>query len=204
MKYVGNKVFKEKLNTDLLQMNGILTFEEETTIKNLKVNGNAKFIKRSNIDNFKLTGNLDSLDYLICSNYNGFGKLTGKKIDCIKFNHQGNLKIKEINSDDFNFIISSNSNIETIKSKNVTISLKDKRENLNLVARKIDKTDLMKLEVMKDASKLLNCYNSRKQKLVVDVIEGENIYLENTVARLVRGKNIIVGHNCKIEDIEYI
>lgn len=35
------------------------------------------------------------------------------------------------------------------------------------------------------------------------LIEGDNIEIENTRAKVVRGKNIIVGKNCTIERIEY-
>ena len=35
------------------------------------------------------------------------------------------------------------------------------------------------------------------------VAGGDNIEVENTRAKVVRGKNIIVGKNCTIERIEY-
>lgn len=40
-------------------------------------------------------------------------------------------------------------------------------------------------------------------KLVTGVIEGDNIYLENTDAKMVRGNNVTIGPNCNIEAIEY-
>jgi len=39
--------------------------------------------------------------------------------------------------------------------------------------------------------------------LEADTIEGDDIYLENTVAKIVRGNNIIVGRGCVIDLIEY-
>ena len=42
-----------------------------------------------------------------------------------------------------------------------------------------------------------------KNELTADVIEGDNVYLENTTARVVRGNNITIGQGCKIEMVEY-
>lgn len=42
-----------------------------------------------------------------------------------------------------------------------------------------------------------------KNELTADVIEGDNIYLENTTARVVRGNNVTIGPGCKIEMVEY-
>lgn len=40
-------------------------------------------------------------------------------------------------------------------------------------------------------------------KLAVDVIEGDDISLENTKAKVVRGNHIIIGENCEIDLVEY-
>ena len=41
------------------------------------------------------------------------------------------------------------------------------------------------------------------KKLTADIIEGDDIYLENTQAKVVRGNNITIGSGCKIELVEY-
>ncbi len=40
-------------------------------------------------------------------------------------------------------------------------------------------------------------------QLTADVIEGDDIYLENTTAKVVRGNNVTIGSGCKIELVEY-
>lgn len=42
----------------------------------------------------------------------------------------------------------------------------------------------------------------QKVELLCHSIEGDNIYLENTRAKVVRGKNITIGENCVIDEIE--
>lgn len=44
----------------------------------------------------------------------------------------------------------------------------------------------------------------RRKRLECDLIEADEIYLESTSAKIVRGKNIIIGENCNIEFIEYV
>ncbi|MGO9481829.1 MAG: hypothetical protein ACLP05_08630 [Candidatus Kryptoniota bacterium] len=42
-----------------------------------------------------------------------------------------------------------------------------------------------------------------KGELVVDSIEGDDIRLEDTKARTVRGKNVVIGEGCEIDSLEY-
>ena len=41
------------------------------------------------------------------------------------------------------------------------------------------------------------------KELTADIIEGDDIYLENTSAKVVRGNNIELGPGCEIELVEY-
>jgi cytoskeletal protein CcmA (bactofilin family) len=42
-----------------------------------------------------------------------------------------------------------------------------------------------------------------QHNLKCNVVEGEDIYLEYTEAKVVRGKNVVIGPGCDIEKIEY-
>ena len=42
-----------------------------------------------------------------------------------------------------------------------------------------------------------------KNELSCNLIEGDNVYLENTIAKTVRGNNVTIGPGCKIELVEY-
>jgi cytoskeletal protein CcmA (bactofilin family) len=57
------------------------------------------------------------------------------------------------------------------------------------------------------ASKLIkqvvNFFMQRDDYLRSDLIEGDEIHLEHTKAKLVRGKNIVIGENCEIDAVEY-
>ena len=45
--------------------------------------------------------------------------------------------------------------------------------------------------------------HSNKRLLEVDTIEADEIYLENTHAKIVRGKKITLGPECRINLVEY-
>lgn len=49
----------------------------------------------------------------------------------------------------------------------------------------------------------LNRFTPKNKELTADVIEGDDIYLENTRAKVVRGDNVTIGSDCKIELVEY-
>jgi cytoskeletal protein CcmA (bactofilin family) len=40
-------------------------------------------------------------------------------------------------------------------------------------------------------------------RLVTDVIEGDEIHVEGIKAKVVRGNNVTIGHNCEIDLVEY-
>ncbi|RIW31344.1 bactofilin [Bacillus salacetis] len=44
---------------------------------------------------------------------------------------------------------------------------------------------------------------TKSYTLEADVIEGDNVHLEHTTARVVRGNNVEVGPGCQIEKVEY-
>ncbi len=46
-------------------------------------------------------------------------------------------------------------------------------------------------------------WNRRGGKLEAHSIEGDSIHLENTQARIVRGRDIYIGKGCEIERVEY-
>lgn len=52
-------------------------------------------------------------------------------------------------------------------------------------------------------SRLLGGTFKTRQELIVTIIEGDTIYLENTTARIVRGKDVTIGYGCNIDLIEY-
>jgi cytoskeletal protein CcmA (bactofilin family) len=51
--------------------------------------------------------------------------------------------------------------------------------------------------------KLLNLFQNHAAELLVDNIEGDEVYLEYTRAKVVRGNRVTIGPGCDIELVEY-
>lgn len=51
-------------------------------------------------------------------------------------------------------------------------------------------------------AKMFNIFMNSKG-LEANTIEGDDIFLENTTAKIVRGNNVTIGDNCNIETVEY-
>ncbi|WP_188205561.1 hypothetical protein [Alkalibacillus aidingensis] len=47
------------------------------------------------------------------------------------------------------------------------------------------------------------CFFRKPGLLEVDVVEGQRIYLENTTAKIVKGKEVEIGPGCQIDVVEY-
>jgi cytoskeletal protein CcmA (bactofilin family) len=50
--------------------------------------------------------------------------------------------------------------------------------------------------------KMLNLFMN-SNGLEANTIEGDDVFLENTTAKIVRGNNVTIGDNCNIETVEY-
>jgi len=50
---------------------------------------------------------------------------------------------------------------------------------------------------------LKNLFGGSRGSLNVSLIEGDDIYLENTTCEMVRGDRVVLGPGCKIEKVEY-
>lgn len=53
-------------------------------------------------------------------------------------------------------------------------------------------------------TKMISMFFSKPKGLETDLIEGDEIYLEETKAKVVRGNNIVIGEGCEIELVEYM
>lgn len=101
------------------------------------------------------------------------------------FNIEGTFDIKELlNAGVLKLSLYGPSKAREIGGEKITVQSKGKYDLLSL----------------KD--KLMSSIGQGKE-LTADIIEGDEIYLENTQAKVVRGDNIELGPGCEIELVEY-
>lgn len=100
------------------------------------------------------------------------------------FNIEGTFAIEGLlNADELKFSLYGPSKAREIGGEKITVKKKGKYDFLGL--------------------KDMIMPSGRGKELTVDIIEGDDIYLENTSAKIVRGNNIELGPSCEIELVEY-
>lgn len=145
------------------------------------VNGHSRVCEDLKGNKVNISGNLSVSQNINFEEMNISGRLSCKG-DCegTEFNCEGEAKIEGLLTADNIFIrVFRGSNIKEIGGENITIKGEEKIVSLPLVGR---------------------FFNN---KIVVECIEGDNIYLEETEAKKVNGKNIIIGKGCKIDEVNY-
>jgi cytoskeletal protein CcmA (bactofilin family) len=66
-----------------------------------------------------------------------------------------------------------------------------------------EKISVRKGEAFADIGRLIKNLFNFKESLIAQSIEGDDIYLENTIAKVVRGNNVTIGPDCEIDLVEY-
>ncbi len=112
-------------------------------------------------------------------------------IECEQFYSLGEINAQSINSE-YTFVRPfPNSKIKSITGSKV------------MICRDFSSTDEFKKIPKNYSDSLYENYDNKVGVLEVDLIEADDIYIENVNADCVRGKNIVIGSNCHIKQVEY-
>ncbi|MGL5752111.1 MAG: hypothetical protein ACRCXT_16380 [Paraclostridium sp.] len=174
-KVIGN------LKSNRISVDGTLKISKKVEVEKISVNGILKCesdVKARKVDIsgvYKIEGNLK------CDSIYGIGVLKIKSdIECENIKINGKLKCDGlVNCERFELTLSNvNSGVKELGASYINIE--------------------------EDSSgwKIFSIFKKRSN-FKADVIEGDNITLENCEARVVRGKNIEIGKNCNIKNVEY-
>ena len=189
--------------TDLL-VNGLMTTEGTAKAAKVKINGSANFNKDVEFDSMNVMGK---------SLIDGNLKINELKVE-------GQVRIsKSLSADSVNLTgmlnVNENLNSETFKTKgsftvdgmlnsgDIEIELYGKSSANEIGGEKIRVCKGSKNYINKLIKSLFSSFNFFDIKLVTNVIEGDEIYLEYTKAKIVRGDRIEIGPGCEIESVEF-
>lgn len=198
IKVIGNPNATGNIKTGDVKITGNSRFEGELSVSNLKETGNFEAINKvTSSGTFRVMGNAyfkDEASFNEC-------KMTGncefsKKVYAHDFKVLGNINVKN----DFeaeNFESRGRINIDGLLSGEKIDILVDADCSIS----EIGGTDIIVRNKQEKKGFFFN--RTFSGVLTVDVIEGDNIELANTVCRIVRGNNITINEGCKIESLEY-
>ncbi|MGL5417781.1 MAG: hypothetical protein ACRDAU_19085 [Clostridium sp.] len=208
IKIIGEGIIGEG-EFDGVKIVGEADFLGECITKNLKICGEGKAIENLIVDEGKIVGSLNCLKNLnirkklkVVGNIDIIDNLEGEELEV-----SGEVKVKN----DFK-IKKSKINGELIVEKDCigdSFYLGGKAEVNGLLSHDYIEIKLLGDSKIKEIGgekiiikKYEKLFINKKGTLNVETIEGDYIYLENTVCKEVRGEEVIIGENCIIDYVE--
>ncbi|AJA49662.1 hypothetical protein CPAST_c36060 [Clostridium pasteurianum DSM 525 = ATCC 6013] len=219
VKISGSGNINGDLECNTLKCSGSADIEGNVAAKNIKFSGSAKIrgnIKAETMDvsgSVKVNGNMDTDEIKVSGGSQIIGDVKTKKIKISGTSSiDGNLHGEEIDiSGSINikkdceseiFKASGSMNIEgLLNAGEINIALHGRCRAKEIGGENIS----VRLSAFGDSivAKFLKSMFSYRRELITEAIEGDNIYLEGTTAKIVRGNNVAIGKGCYIEIVEY-
>ena len=181
----GNGKINGNIECNNMKVEGGCTVNGNLIAKTVTIKGSSTVKGTCQASDIDIQGSADFNDDVSVGDITAKGRINiNGNFDAEKFHMEGAFKIRGLlNSGELELKLHGPSEAREIGGENITV----KRE-----ARFI----------FKRLEKLITPYGFNTC-LVTDVIEGDEIYLEYTKAKIIRGNNIELGPGCEIELIEY-
>ncbi|ASW43190.1 polymer-forming cytoskeletal protein [Clostridium isatidis] len=207
---IGDIVAGEYAN---IEISGIANMQGDIRADSIEVDGKVKAFGNVKADEIEINGHVTSegkieANFLDISGYfKGIDNASGEKL---KVN--GRIKSKNISFKDISLVgemfVENNCEAEDFYAEG-KINIKGllSADNIEIILqRRSNITEIggEKLSVRKEDKGIFsNLFFNSRYILIVEEIEADEIYLEYTKCKVVRGNNINIGEGCNIEKIEY-
>lgn len=168
----------------MVKINGSGDIEGSVEAEDISLNGSGDIEGSVNCKTLKINGSGDIGSDVSADEVKimGSGGINGN-CEAEIFNSQGGFKINGLlNAGEINIEINGRCSVKEIGGERIQV-----RNAMNSTL-----------------GSLLKLFSSNAGKLTSDVIEGDDIYLESTIADVVRGKNVYIGPGCVVGKVEYI
>ncbi|MEJ8544703.1 polymer-forming cytoskeletal protein [Brevibacillus borstelensis] len=200
VKINGSGTITSDLDCNAFSCNGTSDVRGNTKAERIKVNGTASFLGNVHADNVKvygtcdIEGNLTCREVLVSGSFGISGTVSGESIEI-----QGSVSIGHDCEAEY-FRGRGGFSVEgLLNAGTIDIELYGKARAREIGGEKIT----VKQGRMFGISKLISSFFSGAHELHAGTIEGDEIKLEFTRAKVVRGKNVVIGEGCEIEEVEY-
>ena len=181
---------KGEINGDVecndLQINGLSTINGNITAKTFKVSGKSDIEGDIKSDTVTIDGKIDINGGVTAAQIENRGMLgVAKEVSSETFHSHGGFKIGGLlNADKIQIIIYAPCSAAEIGGEEIDVRTGGSSGLREFLGSFFSGWPL-------------------KTALSAETIEGDNIYLENTTAKVVRGSNIKIGPGCQIDVVEY-
>lgn len=172
---------KGDIKADTATVNGTGRFEGQMQIGDLTVNGEASATKSAGIGTLKVRGRTSIAGGLAAHDVDVRGELTvGENLEADTLEGEGAFRAGGLlNAGRVSFRLHGQSDAREIGGESITV----------LGPRGFVPAALLGL--------------LSEKRLTADLIEGDEVTLEYTTAKVVRGARVSIGEGCKIETVEY-
>lgn len=204
VKINGHLTLTSDLICNDIVVNGMLNAEGKTKAVKGKVNGSADF--NNDIE-------FDSLNIMGKSLASGDSRIKDLKIE-------GQMRVaKNLTADEVNVFgllnINGDCNSEVFKTKGsftvdgmlnagtIDMEIHGRSTANEIGGEKISVVKGKKNYFNKIIKSIFSSFNFFDSRLIANVIEGDEIYLEYTKAKIVRGDSVEIGPNCEIDMVEF-
>jgi len=178
----GNGKIYGDLDCVYLKVNGQCTMDGNVKASSVKINGNGSIKGNLESEKAKINGTVDIGGNVSVEKAETYGSISIEG-DCNAevFKIEGTFEIEGLlNAGELELSLYGPSKAHEIGGEKITVKRKGKYDFLGL-----------------------RYLIGSNKELTTEIIEGDEIYLENTQAKVVRGNNIELGPGCEIELVEY-
>lgn len=168
------------VNAEQISIAGQSVFKVDVNAGLIKVYGQGEFEQNVDAKEMQIWGNAEINGNLKSEDVNIRGRVTVQgDIEAETFMAKGSFKVEGL-----------------LNAGTIHISIKNwgRSEAKEIGGEKI---------IIKRKNTVLGLFNSTPNLLLAETIEGDDIYLEYTNAKVVRGTNIRIGPGCDIDLVEY-
>ncbi|KNF08308.1 hypothetical protein CLPU_8c00730 [Gottschalkia purinilytica] len=184
-KVYGNCRIDGNLNVDTFKVYGSSSIEKDIKANEMKIYGDTIIKNNLSVNRLSITGSVSCDKSIKGENIDIYGELiTDEDLEGENVKVLGAIEVNGLlNAEELLIESYGTSKVKDIGA--TTISIKENLEMDSLFM------------------KLVRLFKRKTGNLIAETIEGDNIYLEKTTAKIVRGNNIVIGKGCNIELVEY-
>ena len=177
VKIMGSAWAQEDLEAEKIKVYGTAEFRG-LKAGEVKVAGTVRFEGPLNVKVLDIAGSAEALATIKAQEINLYGSLTAKaEVSAERFVAKGTFELTSLNANDVNIELAEICSVGEIGAENVRV-------------RPISMFSL-------------SFFGAKDKTLRADTIEADHIELSNTVARTVKGNQVIIGPRCDIGTVEY-
>jgi cytoskeletal protein CcmA (bactofilin family) len=181
----GSSKIAGNIKAETIKISGSARIEGNVEAREMKVSGSSHVSGQVKCQSIRISGSTHVEGGLYGEEVSVSGSVNiGKNCEAESFKASGNFRIQGLlNAGEVNINLGGKSSVKEIGGEHIEV-------RISIVDNFFFKKVIDKM------------FNSRGE-LTTELIEGDEIYLENTNAKIVRGNNVTIGEGCTIGLIEY-